>query len=103
MPSSEKPLIAAVKTYLATCDSVAWAHRMNAGAYQVRGRWVRFGFPGCPDFMGMLKGGRFFCIECKGDRDRLRPAQRAFLGVVESGGGMHIVARSLADVRERIK
>ena len=31
---------------------VAWVERMNSGAVRIGGRFVRFGWPGCPDVLG---------------------------------------------------
>ena len=38
--------------------AVAWCERMNSGAMCIGGRFVRFGWPGCPDVLGQLKDGR---------------------------------------------
>lgn len=81
---------------------LAWVRRMNSGAHVVEGtkgrRFIRYGFPGCPDIMAMLPGGRFVAIECKTKRGTLTDDQRAFLATVEAHGGIAIVARSVEDV-----
>ena len=38
--------------------AVAWCERMNSGAVRIGARFVRFGWPGCPDVLGQLKDGR---------------------------------------------
>ena len=50
---------------LRTHPAVAWAERMNTGAARVGNRFIRFGWPGCPDVLGQLKGGRLLGVEVK--------------------------------------
>ena len=50
---------------LRTHPAVAWAERMNSGAAKVGTRFVRFGWPGCPDVLGQLKDGRLLGVEVK--------------------------------------
>ena len=38
--------------------AVAWCERMNSGVARMGDRFVRFGWPGCPDVLGQLKDGR---------------------------------------------
>jgi len=78
--------------------AVAWAERMNTGAAKVGERFVRFGFPGCPDVLGQLHDGRLLAVEVKGPRGRLRPEQKVVLARVADAGGVAFVARSLRDV-----
>ena len=42
---------------------VAWVHRCNSGAARVGNRFIRFGWPGCPDVLGQLKDGRLLGVE----------------------------------------
>ena len=43
--------------------AVVWCERMNSGAAKVGGRFIRFGWPGCPDVLGQLKDGRLLAVE----------------------------------------
>ena len=52
--------------------AVAWCERMNSGAVRIGGRFVRFGWPGCPDVLGQLKDGRLLGVEVKGPAGKLR-------------------------------
>jgi hypothetical protein len=52
---------------------------------------------GVADVLGILPGGRFLAVECKGPRGRLTPEQSAFLDNVTKAGGVALVVR---DVRE---
>jgi hypothetical protein len=78
--------------------AVAWVERMNTGAAKLGRRFVRFGFPGCPDVLGQLHDGRLLAVEVKGPRGRLRPEQKVVLTRVAAAGGVAFVARSLRDV-----
>ncbi len=88
---------------LRTHPAVAWAERMNTGAAKVGNRFIRFGWPGCPDVLGQLKDGRFLGVEVKAQAGRLRPEQALFLARIRAAGGMAFVARDLRDVREQLK
>ena len=77
---------------------VAWCERQNTGAAKVGGRFIRFGWRGCSDLIGMLKDGRLLAVECKAPGGRLRAEQVEFLSLVRRFGGMAFVARNAADV-----
>ena len=78
--------------------AVAWCERMNSGAVRMGARFVRFGWPGCPDVLGQLKDGRLLGVEVKGPTGKLRPAQAVFLDRVRAAGGVAFMARDLRDV-----
>lgn len=78
--------------------AVIWCERMNSGAAQVGGRFIRFGFTGCPDVLGQLRDGRLLGVEVKAPKGKLRPEQAVFLERVRSGGGVAFVARDCRDV-----
>ena len=83
---------------LRTHPAVAWAERMNTGAAKVGNRFIRFGWPGCPDVLGQLKDGRFLGVEVKAQAGRLRPEQALFLARIRAAGGVAFVARDCRDV-----
>lgn len=61
----DKPEAAAlveVLKALNTHSAVAWCERMNSGAARMGGRFVRFGFRGCPDVLGQLRDGRLLGV-----------------------------------------
>lgn len=87
-------VLKALKTHAA----VAWAERMNSGAARIGNRFIRFGFTGCPDVLGMLTDGRLLACEVKGPKGRLRPEQSIFLERVRASGGVAFVARNCMDV-----
>jgi hypothetical protein len=83
---------------LRTHPLVAWVERMNSGAARMGARFVRFGWPGCPDVLGQLKDGRLLGVEVKGPTGRLRPAQVVFLDRIRAAGGVAFLARDCRDV-----
>ncbi|HQS19669.1 MULTISPECIES: VRR-NUC domain-containing protein [unclassified Acidovorax] len=87
---------------LRTHPAVAWCERMNTGAAKVEGRFIRFGFKGCPDVLGQLKDGRLLGVEVKAQAGRLRPEQALFLERIRGAGGVAFVARDCRDVREQL-
>lgn len=88
---------------LRTHPAVAWCERMNTGAARVGNRFIRFGWPGCPDVLGQLKDGRFLGVEVKAQAGRLRPEQALFLARIRAGGGVSFVARDLRDVHRELR
>lgn len=51
----EAAALAEVLQALRTHPAVAWCERMNSGAMRIGGRFVRFGWPGCPDVLRELE------------------------------------------------
>ena len=82
--------------------NIAWHERMNSGAFVRDGRYIRFGFPGCPDVIGQLRDGRFLAVEVKAPDGQASDLQREFLQQVRSYGGVAFVARNLVDVRREL-
>ena len=99
---SESAILAAVLIRLQYDRRVAWVERMNTGAVAVgegkSRRFVRFGFPGCSDIIGMMKDGRFLAIEVKSRIGRATEAQAAFLERVRANGGVSGIVRSVDDL-----
>jgi hypothetical protein len=99
--TNSKPEAAALCEVLKALNAhpaVAWAERMNSGAARIGGRFVRFGFVGCPDVLGQLRDGRIVACEVKAKTGRLRPEQSVFLDRVRGAGGVAFVARNCLDV-----
>lgn len=98
---NERPEAAAlveVLKALETHNAVAWVHRMNSGAFRIGKRFVRFGWPGCPDLLGQLKDGRLLGVEVKAPKGKLRPEQAVFLERIRLAGGVAFMARDCLDV-----
>lgn len=99
--TNSKPEAAALLEILKTVRAhslVAWAERMNSGAAKIGGRYIRFGWPGCPDVLGQLKDGRLLGVEVKAGKGRLRPGQIIFLARIRDSGGVAFVATDCRDV-----
>ena len=87
---------------LRTHPAVAWCERMNSGAARMGARFVRFGWPGCPDVLGQLKDGRLLGVEVKGPAGKLRPAQSLFVERSRCAGGVAFMARDCRDVLREV-
>lgn len=73
--------------------------RSNTGVAKMGDRSVRFGVVGQADISGlMLPSGRRLEIEVKSATGRQRPEQVVFQRMIESFGGLYVLARSLSDV-----
>ena len=83
--------------------AVAWCERMNSGAARMGARFVRFGWPGCPDVLGQLKDGRLLGVEVKGPAGKLRPEQAVFIGRIRAARGVAFMARDCRDVRRELQ
>ncbi len=83
-------------------SAVAWVERQNTGAARVGERFIRFGWRGCSDLLGMLKDGRLLAVEVKAPSGQLRPEQREFLSLVQRFGGVAFVASDCRDVSREL-
>lgn len=94
----EKAVLNGVLELLRRHPKVAWAARINSGAYKTPdGRFIRFGFTGCPDIIGQMKDGRFLAVETKAEDGRVTQEQQAVLDNILKNNGVAGVARSLSD------
>jgi hypothetical protein len=106
----EHPVQQAIMAYLHSLEKqdYVWSFRSNSFKGVVMrptgGRgWLETGRPGCPDIIALLKGGKFLGIEVKGTDGRLSPAQRSTKNIIESLGGIYILAKSVDDVRDKLE
>lgn len=80
-----------------------YSWRNNSGAVKVGRRFIRFGFPGSSDIIGILPGGRFLAVECKREKGGvLSDLQKDFLSNIEKNGGIAIVAHSVDELKEKL-
>lgn len=99
--ANDRPEAAAVLEVLKVLrhhEAVAWCERQNTGAAKVGKRFIRFGWRGCSDLIGMLKDGRLLAVEVKAPSGKLRAEQAEFLSLVRRFGGVAFVARNAANV-----
>lgn len=102
--ASESAILKACLSLLATHPKVAFAYRQNTGAMQnPAGQFVKFGFRGQSDIVGMLRAGRFFACEVKKPGKFPTAEQHAFLAAVNEGGGLGIWCDSLERLIELLK
>lgn len=78
--------------------------RNNTGSIKTPdGRFVTFGLKGSADILGIMRGGRFLAIEVKTATGRQSEHQKNFQNMIESFGGVYILARSVEDVKRRLE
>lgn len=88
---------------LRASPAVLWVERMNSGAAEVGGRFIRFGFRGCSDVLGQMRDGRLLAVEVKRPKGgRVSREQALFLELVRAGGGVAFVARDCRDVMKAL-
>ncbi len=98
--STEKVTQAAILEFLRLKKIFHW--RNNTGAYKTQtGGFVRYGTPGSPDIMCILKpNGHSLGIEVKDVKGYLNANQKDFKERLEAEGGTWITAKSVDDVIE---
>ena len=103
--ATESEVLSAVLAFLRRHPAVAWAERMQVGAYETDERYIRYGFVGLSDIVGQMKTtGAFLAVECKRERgSRVSPAQQAFIDRVRKHGGVAGVVTSVDEAVLLIK
>jgi len=77
--------------------------RQNTGVARYRDRVVRFGLPGQADLSGITDRGVRVEIEVKSPNGRLSKQQEAFGRMIQTMGGIYIVARSVQQTLEELE
>lgn len=89
-------------TYLEMKGIYCW--RNNTGATKIGNRFIRYGYKGSSDILGILPNGRFLAVECKREKGGiLSPAQKIFLENINKNGGLGIVVNSVEKLKENLK
>lgn len=104
-PIAESEVLRDVMKLLNHHSQVALVWRQNTGAHSFRDdngrkRFVRYGFVGASDIMGMMRGGSFFAVETKkqdykpqGEKQKHHFIdQLEFLCKVNRAGGLGVLA-----------
>ena len=100
----EKEIQKAILQFLKIHPKVQWVARFNSGTFMDGDRYIRSNSQdGMSDILGMLKGGRLFAIECKTAIGKVQDNQQVFLDLINAGGGLAFVARSVDDVMLALK
>lgn len=100
----EQQVLNSVLLLCRTHPAVAWAARINSGAYKTPdGRFIRFGFVGCSDIIGQMRDGSFLALEVKSQSGAITEDQQAFIDRVRKNGGCAGLVRSVDDAIATIK
>ena len=94
----EAAALAEVVKALRHHPGVAWVERQSSGVARIGGRFVRFGWAGCSDLLGMVQDGRLLAVKCKAPAGKMRAEQAECLSLVRRFGGVAVVARDCRDV-----
>lgn len=103
---SENLVVNACLRYLLNSGYFVW--RNNTGAYPVNGkggkkRFIRYGYKGSPDIIGMTPEGKFIGVECKFGYNKLSDSQKVFKQRCEDSRGVFIVAYSVDELIDKLK
>lgn len=99
---SEAAILRACMDVLEAHPSVGMWWRQNTGSVQIQGRWVKFGFRGASDLMGILNGGRFLAVECKAPGKKPTTEQVGFLQNVTVAGGLALLVFDAGKLKETL-
>lgn len=97
MGSVENDLTNAALQYLQMRGAYVW--RNNTGAYKPDDgkRYIRYGYRGSSDILGITMDGRLIACEVKSQFGTVSAYQKAFLEEVTSRGGVGVVIRANQD------
>jgi hypothetical protein len=99
----ESVVLRAVLAVLQAHPRVAFVWRANTISQKIGLRYIKAGFVGQPDVLGMLKDGQFLACEVKRPGGKLTDEQAAFLELVNRRGGLGFMATSVDDVMRALK
>lgn len=78
--------------------------RNNTGAIKIGRRFIRFGYAGSSDIIGILPDGRFLAVECKREKGGVvSPVQKMFLKEIQDNNGVACVVHSAKELAEILK
>lgn len=99
---SESQVVNACIRWLYVNKVFAW--RNNSGSYKSQtGTYVRYGFKGSPDIIGILPNGQFLGIEAKYGKNKLSEDQQAFKSKALANNAVYITAYSVDDLENQLK
>jgi hypothetical protein len=104
----ESQVQSAVLRALELHPAVAKVWRVNTGAGKLlnakgTSRFIRFGFPGCPDIHGFMKDGRAIYCEVKRPSGEVDERQAAFIDAAKRAGCVAFIARRVDDVFQALE
>lgn len=78
--------------------------RNNVGAARIGPRFIRYGYPGSSDWLGICPDGRFLAVECKAPQTgRLTDSQRDFIDRINYHNGVALVVSGLGPLLEQLQ
>lgn len=93
----EQALVNQVLAYLKLKGHYVW--RQNTGGmYDQHKRFVKFGFKGISDIIGIASDGRMIAVECKVGKNKPTRFQEDFLEEIKIRGGYAILCYKLEDL-----
>lgn len=105
----ENDVLASVLEFLKLHPQVAAVWRQNTGAGRFVypdgscSRFLRFGFPGCPDLMGFMHDGTALFVEVKAASGRKNPAQVTFIDNALLSGCVAFFASSVSEAVDALR
>ena len=100
---TEADVLTQIRQLLALRQDVAFVWRLQSGLFIDGDRHIRVGFRGMPDLIGMLRGGRLFCIEVKRPNGVHSVEQTETIAWVKSQGGLAGFASSIEEALQVIE
>ena len=100
MNKSESQISKEIQDYLKSEGLIYW--RNQSGQLRVKGGYMHFGINGLADYTVMLPSCHLY-IEVKTLTGKQRDAQEAFELSCSMNGHHYMIARSVADVRAKLK
>lgn len=77
--------------------------RNNTGSTKIGRRFIRFGYPGSSDILGILPNGKFLAVECKKEKGGiLSDKQVEFLNRIKENGGVAVCVHSVNELEKII-
>jgi hypothetical protein len=99
--TKERDVMTVIHQTLSACG--IFHYRNNSGAYKEKNRFIRYGYPGSSDFIGICPDGRFLAVECKRPGGKLAENQREFITTINRSHGVAIVADSAESLVRQLK
>ena len=100
--AKENSVLSSCLEYLQLKQIFCW--RNNTGAVKIGRSFIRYGFVGSSDIIGILPDGRFLAVECKRENGGvLSEQQKIFLKKIQENKGIACVVHSVKELMEVIK
>lgn len=96
----EKDIQRACIEFLHLKKIFCWRNNTGAfvGEYKGKTRFLRYGYPGSADILGMLPDGRFLAIEVKRPGNKLSDMQKVFAKKTVKNKGVYMVVHSVDEL-----